>query len=146
LSWPRWARLLPGLWAGLLLGIALIAAPTAFAVLPRAQAGQMVARVFVQEAWLGMALAGLLLWVEHSCSRRDRRVVQRGVPGKRVVLLWGTVGCTLVGYFGVAWLMSAARAGQGPFGFGQLHAASTVFFAVKTLLVLRLAWLAGQQP
>ena len=53
----RWRRMLPGLWAGLLLCVALVAAPAAFAVLPGAEAGRVVARIFVQEAWISLALA-----------------------------------------------------------------------------------------
>ena len=46
----RWRRLLPGLWAGLLLCIAAIAAPAAFRALPSADAGRVVARMFAREA------------------------------------------------------------------------------------------------
>ena len=59
----RWRRLLPGLWAGVLLCIAAIAAPAAFAALPSAEAGQVVARLFVREAWLSLGVAALLLWL-----------------------------------------------------------------------------------
>ena len=39
---------LAGLWAGALLAIALLAAPAAFAVLPAADAGRVVARLFAR--------------------------------------------------------------------------------------------------
>ncbi len=58
-------------------------------------------------------------------------------------MLWGTVGCTLLGYFAVQALMPAARAGQGVLSFGQLHLISTAFYGLKTLLVLGLAWRAA---
>ena len=63
-------------------------------------------------------------------------------------LLWGTVLCTLLGYFAVQSLMPAARAGQGVFSFGQLHLVSTVFYGLKVVLVLVLAWraTATRQP
>ena len=35
----RWRRMLPGLWAGMLICIAAIAAPSAFSALPNADAG-----------------------------------------------------------------------------------------------------------
>ena len=121
----RLARLLPGLWAGLLLAIAAVAAPAAFAVLPPADAGRVVSRVFIQEAWASLLLAACLLgWLRP----------------RHAWLLWGTVACTLLGYFAVQPLMSAARAGQGMLSFGQLHMISTAFFGLKTLLVLALAW------
>jgi hypothetical protein len=140
---PRWRRILPGLWAGLLLCIALVAAPATFAVLPGAEAGQVVSRIFVQEAWISLALAATLLMLERSGAAPDpasggRKGVRNGS------LLWGTVLCTMLGYFAAQSLMPAARAGQGVFSFGQLHLASTVFYGLKTAMVLMLAWRATQ--
>jgi len=131
----RWSRLLPGLWAGLLLCIAAIAAPAAFGALPSAEAGQVVSRIFIREAWLSLGLAALLLALQR------RRPAQPGLGN--VALLWATVVCTLLGYFAVQSLMPAARVGQGVLSFGQLHLISTVFYAIKTLAVLLLAWRAA---
>ena len=132
----RWRRLLPALWAGVLICIAAIAAPAAFAALPSADAGQVVARVFVREGWLSLVLAALLLWLEH----RRAGVAAVGPRVSNAALLWATVGCTLLGYFAVRALMPAARLGQGLLSFGQLHVMSTVFYGIKTLVVLLLAW------
>ncbi len=127
----RVRRMLPALWAGVLLCIAAIAAPAAFAALPGAEAGQVVSRIFVREAWLSLAAALLLLGLER----------RHGPPGQfNTALLWTTVACTLLGYFVVRALLPAARVGQGLFSFGQLHLISTVFYGLKTLLVLALAW------
>jgi hypothetical protein len=41
-------------------------------------------------------------------------------------------------------LLPAARIGTGAFSFGQLHAISVLFFGVKALLVLALAWRAAR--
>ena len=123
--------MLPSLWAGVLVCIAAIAAPSVFAALTSADAGRVVSRIFLLEAWLSLALALLLLWLDHAPHGHDR-------SGR--ALLWGTLGCTLLGYFAVQPLMAAARAGQGVVGFGALHLISTVFYALKTLLVLWLAW------
>lgn len=123
----RLARLLAGLWAGLLLTIAVVAAPAAFAVLPAADAGRVVSRLFIQEAWASLACALMLL-----ATLRGRRVES--------LLLAGTIVCTLLGYFALQPLMSAARTGQGMLSFGQLHLISTVFYGLKTVLVLLLAW------
>lgn len=128
----RLARLLPALWAGLLLAIAVVAAPAAFAALPSADAGRVVGRMFIQEAWASLALAAVLLLL----LRARGGSVRAGLTP----LLWGTVACTVLGYFAVQPLMAAARAGQGALSFGQLHLISTVFYGVKTLLVLGLAW------
>ena len=100
----RVRRILPALWAGLLLGIAAIAAPAAFANLASADAGRVVGYSLAREAWVSLLLAALLLVPD--------RV--RGTPGRAdALLLWGTVACTLLGYFAVQPLMVAARAGQG---------------------------------
>ncbi len=128
---PRVRRILPALWAGMLLCIAALAAPAAFANLAVADAGRVVAHVFVREAWLSLVLAAMLLGLER----------WHGAPGRMNALLpWGTVACTLLGYFAIQPLMPAARAGQGVLSFGQLHLISTVFYGIKTVLVLVLAW------
>jgi hypothetical protein len=131
----RWCRLLPGLWAGMLLCIAGLAAPAAFSALASAEAGQVVTRIFLREAWLSLALAALLL----ALQRRQLRQARIG----NAALLWTTVVCTLLGYFAVQALMPAARVGQGLFSFGQLHLISTVIYGIKTLSVLVLAWRAA---
>jgi hypothetical protein len=127
----RLRRVLPGLWAGVLISIAALAAPAAFGTLVVADAGRVVAHIFVREAWLSLVLAALLLGLDRL----------HGAPGRvNAGLLWGTVACTLLGYFALQPLMPAARGGQGLLSFGQLHLISTVFYGLKTLLVLALAW------
>ena len=128
----RALRLLPALWAGVLLCIAALAAPAAFAVLPSADAGRVVGHVFVREAWFSLLLAALLLLGHRRLPPTPGRLGNAG-------LLWGTLACTLLGYFAVQALLPAARAGQGSLSFGQLHLISTVFYGLKTVLVLCLA-------
>lgn len=130
----RALRVLPGLWAGVLLGIALIAAPSAFEVLPRAEAGRFVARVFAQEAWFSVfAAVALLLTVG----------LDRAQQARQRLLVLTCLACTLLGYFAVQALLPAARAGSGVFSFAQLHLFGTVLYAAKTLAVLALAWRAA---
>ena len=57
-----------------------------------------------------------------------------------MLLVLGTLFCTVAGYFGVQPLMAAARAGQGTFSFGQLHGISFGLFGLKIVLVAALAW------
>jgi hypothetical protein len=130
----RARRILPALWAGVLLSIAALAAPAAFANLAVPDAGRVVAHIFVREAWMSLGMAALLLVLErlHRASGR--------VP---VFLLCGTIICTLLGYFAIQPLMPAARAGQGSLSFGQLHLIGTLFYGLKTVLVLTLAWRAA---
>jgi hypothetical protein len=140
----RLRRLLPGLWAGVLLCIAAIAAPAVFALLERTDAGRVVGRMFVQEAWLSLVLGALLLVVERSRARLAAEAGTGSVLSTEMLLVLGAVFCTVAGYFALQPLMPAARAGQGPLSFGQLHAVSSAFYAVKVLLLLVLAWRAAR--
>jgi len=133
-------RLLPGLWAGVLLCIAAIAAPAVFAQLERADAGRVVGRIFVQEAWLSLALGALLLVIERARAQRAAEAGTGSILSTEMLLVLGAVFCTVAGYFALQPMMPAARAGQGPLSFGQLHALSSAFYAVKVLLLLALAW------
>jgi hypothetical protein len=136
----RLCRLLPALWAGVLLCVALIATPAPFATLDSPSAGRVVSRIFVQEAWLSLVLAILLLSAERARARWSADERQGSVLNTEMLFILGTVFCTVAGYFAVQPLLPAARAGQGVLSFGQLHAASAVFFGIKTLLVVALAW------
>ena len=140
----RLRRLLPGLWAGVLLCIAAIAAPAVFAQLERADAGRVVGRFFVQEAWLSLALGALLLVIERARARRAAEAGTGSILSTEMLLVLGAVFCTVAGYFALQPMMPAARAGQGPLSFGQLHALSSAFYAVKVVLLLALAWRAAR--
>lgn len=140
----RLRRLLPGLWAGFLLCVAAVATPAAFALLERALAGRVVARILAQEAYASLALGLLVLMLERVAARDAAESGHGSQFSTGMALAAGALFCTVAGYFGVQPLMEAARAGQGSLSFGQLHAVSTAFFGVKLLLVLALAWRAGR--
>ncbi len=100
----------------------------------------MVGRLFAQEANVSLALALLLFFVE---QRRARQTAEQGrgsVLTAETLLLLGTLFCTVAGYFAVQPMMAAARIGEGVWSFGALHAVSAAFYALKTLLVIALAW------
>ena len=134
-------QLLPALWLGELLTVALVATPAPFALLARPDAGRVVGRILAQEAWVALVAGGLLLVLERA---RIRQAADSGaVPPAWSAELWlllGAVFCTVAGYFGLQPAMGSARLGQGPLSFGQLHAVSAGFFAIKLLLVAALAW------
>ena len=132
----RLRRLLPGCWAGALLCLALIAAPAIFALLERADAGRVVSRIFLHEAWLSLVLGLVLLVLERLRASRGLN----SAMSAEILLTLGTMFCTLAGYFAVQPFMTAARAGESALSFGQLHAIRALFFGSKILLLGALAW------
>ncbi|MBQ0935145.1 DUF4149 domain-containing protein [Ideonella paludis] len=135
-------RLLPGLWAGLLLCVALVATPAPFAVLSSAEAGRVVGHVFAREASVAVFLGAVLLVLER------RRAAQTKPEGSQFSVEMGlallAIFCTVLGYYALQPEMAAAKAGQGRLSFGQLHAISLGLFGIKILAVLALAWRAAQ--
>jgi hypothetical protein len=136
----RFSAVLAGLWAGILLCIGAIAAPSAFATLASADAGHVVARMFMQEAYLSLGVAIVLFVIERQRTRQVAAVGAGSVFSLNLVLLLGTLFCTVAGYFAVQPMMDAARAGRGSVSFMTLHAVSAGLFALKGLLALALAW------
>ena len=134
-------RLLPGLWFGVLLAIALIAAPAASGTLDRASFGAVARAIFAREAPTSLIFGVLILVIE----RRDAlaRHLATGVTqfSTEMLLAAGALFCTVAGYYGLLPAMEQARLG-GPtqLTFLQLHALSLAFFGLKGLMVLALAW------
>ncbi len=138
----RIAAVLAGVWAGLVIGVGLIGAPAGFAVLGTpAEAGRVAGRMFAVEAPLSLAFAVVIFLLER---RRARDRQETGAAASQfsteMLLALGALFCTVAGYYAIQPMMAAARAGQGPWSFGALHGASTVFYGLKGLLVLALAW------
>jgi hypothetical protein len=142
----RWARLLAGLWLGALLTVALIATPAAFALLQRPDAGRLAARILAHEAYLSLALGVLLLLLARVRTRQSAETGTESRFSTELALALGTLFCTVAGYFGVLPLMAEARAGVGSLSFGQLHAISSLFYAIKVVLVATLAWRLSRSP
>ena len=134
-------RLLPGLWFGVLLAIALIATPAASNSLDKASFGAVARAIFAREAPTSLVFGVLILVIE----RRDAlaRHLATGVTqfSSEMLLAAGALFCTVAGYYGLLPAMEQARLG-GPtqLTFLQLHALSLAFFGLKGLLVLALAW------
>ncbi len=139
-SLNRWRALVPAFWAGGLVTVAAVATPAPFAMLAAADAGRVVARILAQEAHASLALGVLLLVLERLAAKRRAASGLDSQFSAGVVLSLATIFCTVLGYFAIQPLMPAARAGQGPLSFGQLHAASAVCFGLKAWCVLALAW------
>jgi Domain of unknown function (DUF4149) len=131
---------LAGLWAGMLLTVAALAAPSAFAVLERAQAGRYVGRLFAAEAYISLAVAVLLILLERRQAASLASVGQGSRFSLNLGLVLGALFCTVAGYFALQPMMEQARAGQAAMSFAALHGVSSGFFALKALAVMALAW------
>lgn len=136
----RLGGLLAGVWAGMLLCVALIATRVPFAVLPTPDAGRVATRVLAYEAHTSLAFALLIYIIVRRQARANAAAGIGSVVSGNVLLVLGTLFCTVAGYFAVQPLMEAARAGQGALAFSTLHLVSVLFFALKTLLVIVLGW------
>lgn len=138
--------LLAALWGGLLLCIAFVATPSAFAVLERAQAGAFVARVFAIEAQVSLALGLVLMMIERRLTRDANEAGQTVLQfSMRLLLPVIALFCTIAGYYGLQPLMAEARTGTGVASFAALHGLSLAFFGVKGLAVLALAWISQRR-
>jgi hypothetical protein len=132
--------LLPALWAGGLIAVAAIATPAPFATLTGADAGRVVARVFAHEAHASLVFGVIVLLLERRAAKRGASEGAGSQFSANVALALGAIFCTVLGYFALQPLMPAARAGQGAFSFGQLHAASALCYVLKVALIVALAW------
>jgi hypothetical protein len=131
---------LVALWLGLVVTLATVAAPTAFAVLERTLAGRVAGQMFRIEATVGLGLAMLLFLIERHTASQRAAAGQGSALSAEIVLVLGALFCTVLGYFALQPLMEAARAGQGAYSFGMLHGVSSALFALKGLLLLALLW------
>ncbi len=139
-------RLLPGVWLGLLLAVALLATPAPFVLLAQADAGRVVARILRHEAAIALVVGAALLVAARVQAKRDAAAGRGSQFSAEMLLAAGALLCTVAGYYAVQPMMVAARAGRGGLGFGALHAISSVFYAVKVGLVAALAWRAACRP
>ena len=136
----RLAACIAGLWAGAIFSIAAIGAPASFASLLPEVAGRVAGRMFMHEAYVSLAIAIAMLLLMRRLARVDAETGRGSVFSTNIVLVLGTLFCTMFGYFAIQPMMVAAKAGQGMLSFGALHAISAAFFGLKGLLALTLAW------
>ena len=137
-------KILPGVWFGLLAAIALLT-PAAFSVLGRQEAGVLARAVFALEAPASIVLGALLLVLERRSAWSRHLAHSTSQFSAEMMLVLGTLFCTVAGYYALEPQLEAARTGAATtWSFGQLHAASTAFFGFKGLLVLALAWRAAR--
>lgn len=137
------ARLLIAtLWVGVLWTVGFVVAPTLFATLAdRALAGTIAGSLFRVVAWLSLACAVVLFVL---LLRRSERTDTRAL----LYLIAGMAACTVLGYFclqpsmaslrevihGTASSIDTAQFAEAKKHFGILHAISTGFYVVQSLL------------
>lgn len=137
------AFLLPGIWLGMLLCLALMATPAGFALFTQAEAGRLAARLLQQEAALSLFFGALVLVLERQQAKQQALAESSSQFSTGMVLALATLACTVVGYYVLQPMMVQARVEQGALSFAQLHLISGGFFVLKTLLVATLAWRAA---
>ena len=136
----RVAAVLAGLWAGAVLAVAFIGTPAGFALVPRDVAGKLAGFMLAREAYLSIAMSVVLFVVVRAEARSAARLKQGSVLSANVLLVMGALLSTVFGHFGIGSAMDAAREGKGALSFGALHGISVLFFGLKGLLVIALAW------
>ena len=136
----RLQQLLAAVWAGILLAVGGIAAPSLFAVLDRSVDGLAAGRIFATEAYVSLGLAMALFLIERQRTRQAALQAGQSVMSAELMLVMGALFATVLGHFALNPMIVAAKAGQGSLSFGTLHAMSSSLFLFKGVLVLALAW------
>lgn len=140
----RLRTVLAGLWAGALITIGSIAAPTLFDMLDKVLAGRVAGRYFFLESKISLLLTVALLLIDRAISRHETSAIFLGGAkshaGVNLLLLMGALASVVVGYEVLHPLMESARQGQGRWTFAQLHGLSMALYGVRTVLVMALAW------
>lgn len=131
-------------WVGTLWAVGFVVAPTLFSTLSdRALAGTIAGSLFNIVAWLSLFCAAALLALLFQAARGAQ-----AQPSKlNYYLIAGMVACTLIGYFALQPQMAELRLvlhsvadsniaalADARKQFGILHAVSTGFYIVQSLL------------
>ncbi|MBV9891976.1 MAG: DUF4149 domain-containing protein [Rhizobacter sp.] len=136
----RLAAWVAGVWAGAVAALGFVAAPVLFAVLPRAEAGEVAAHLFRADAALGLALGAGLLVLTLNVARRAA-----AVGGSRfsveMALVLVALGCIVGGHYALVPMLDAARGDRGRFAL--LHGVASVFFVIKLAAIAVVAWRLG---
>jgi hypothetical protein len=141
----RLRRILPGVWFGVLLAIALLAMPAASGALDKASVSAVARAVFAREAPASLVLGMLILMLERRDALARHHATGASQFSTAMLLAAGALFCTVAGYYGLLPALEQARAGAATgLTFLQLHALSLAFFGAKGLMVLALAWRAAK--
>ena len=127
----RVAFVLIAFWAGSLWTICGIVAPSLFAVLDdRRVAGQLAARFFLIETWIGAAIGGVLLALSFAGKLT--------LPGRWLVAI--AAAAPLASHVILGPLMDQAREAGNMARFGILHGVAGACFLVSCVALLVVLW------
>jgi len=129
----RVTGLVLSLWAGSLVTVCGLAAPTAFALLERRSAGQVAARLFLFETIIGLIVAAIV-FVAQRTSRFP-------IPRAATIALAIGVTAPLSSELVLGPMMQTARSVGDMARFGVLHGVSALLFAVACICAIASAWL-----
>jgi hypothetical protein len=126
--------MLLALWAGSLVTVCAIAAPSLFAVLPdRHAAGQVAARLFLIETLIGVAVSAVFF----AALATNRIAASRSVAILIVIAAAGPLLSEVV----LGPLMESARRAGEMARFGALHGVSALLFGVACVSAVAALWL-----
>jgi hypothetical protein len=138
----RFEAWLAGIWAGIIVGVGAVSAPSLFAVLDRALAGTGAGRIFATEAVVSLVIS-IVLFAAERARVRDRLEAgeKLSVMSGPLLMILGALFLTVFGHYAITPMIQAAKAGQPTkLSFGALHGISAGLFWLKGVLVLTLAW------
>lgn len=137
---------LAGAWAGVMIGVGVVAAPVLFSALPRGDAGRVAARLFSLDATIGIVVGAVLVLIGLQLGRDRAGRTQGSRFGLELGLAMAALLCIVVGHYALLPMIEEARAGQGSPSFGALHAIASTFFLAKLAIVAILAWRLSAPP
>jgi hypothetical protein len=130
----RLVTMLLALWAGGLVTVCGIAAPSAFAVLPdRHAAGQVAARLFLIETVIGVVVSACVL----IAFVLGRVTMTRAVAVLIVIAATGPLASEVL----LGPLMESARRAGDMARFGALHGVSALLFGIACVCSVLALWL-----
>lgn len=128
----RVAIVLAGCWAGSLITVCAVVAPTLFAALDARTAATLAGRFFLIASWLSFAFA--------SATASFIRLHERRLPRAEAALIAVTAGAPLLNEWFLRPGMEAARVAGDTVRFGTYHGASAILFGIACVTALVLAW------
>lgn len=128
----RIAGMLLALWAGSLVTVCALVAPSLFTVLDRSTAGQLAARFFFAETIIGVVVAVCVLGAQRLGGFALPRVTTIAI----VIGALAPLSSELV----LGPMMQSARAAGDMARFGALHGGSAILFVIACASALTAVW------